>query len=377
MERVDIVVIGAGVVGLAVGARLSARFKNLYVLERHDSFGQETSSRNSEVIHAGIYYNTGSLKAKTCVEGNQLLYETCIKNKIPHKRCAKLIVANSKEDKIILEELFRKARDNGVSNLKILSKENVKKVEPQISANAAIFSESTGIIDSHSLMQYFIQRVKENNADVAYNCEVTAIDKLNSGYKLSIQEKSGEKFSIEAAAVINCAGLESDTVASQLGIDIKKEKYDLKYCKGQYFRVNPKKAKMLNHLVYPVPKPSSGSLGIHATLDLAGGVRLGPDDKYLAREKIDYDVNINDKEKFFLSAKAFLPFLEKDDLTPDTSGIRPKLQGEGEPERDFVIKEETNLGFPGFINLIGIESPGLTSSIAIASHVERLLKGKL
>lgn len=377
MEKVDVAVIGAGVVGLAVGARLSARFKNLYVLERHDSFGQETSSRNSEVIHAGIYYNPGSLKARTCVEGNHLLYETCIKNNIPHRRCSKLIIANSQEDEIILEKLFKKASDNGVKGLEILSKEKIKKLEPRINANASLFSGSTGIIDSHSLMQYFIQRIKENGADVVYNCEVVAVEKFNSGYRLAIQEKPGEKFTIEAAAVINSAGLESDTIASKLGIDIKKEGYDLKYCKGQYFRVNSKKAKLLRHLVYPVPKPSSGGLGIHATLDLAGGVRLGPDDRYIERGKIDYDVEINDKDKFFLSAKTFLPFLEKEDLTPDTAGIRPKLQGAGEQERDFVISEETNLGFPGFINLIGIESPGLTSAISIAKYVDNLATDKL
>ncbi|MDP2940081.1 MAG: NAD(P)/FAD-dependent oxidoreductase [Candidatus Omnitrophota bacterium] len=377
MEKIDIAIIGAGVVGLAIGARLSKLKPSIYVLERHNSFGQETSSRNSEVIHAGIYYIPGSLKAKTCVEGNQLLYEICRKHKIPHKRCGKLIVANSKEDEDSLMNILKRARGNGVEGLKILSKKNIQELEPKIIATAALFSESTGIIDSHSLMEYFIQKIKDNGSDVVYNSEVVAAEKSNSGYKLTIQEKQGDKFSIDAGIVINSAGLESDKIALRIGINIKKEGYDLKYCKGQYFRVNQEKAKLLSYLVYPVPKPSSAGLGIHATLDLAGGLRLGPDDKYIAREKIDYNVDINDRDKFFSLTKSFLPFLEKDDLMPDTAGIRPKLQGEGEPERDFVIKEETKLGFPGFINLIGIESPGLTSAIAIARYVESLVRQRL
>ncbi len=374
MEKIDIAIIGAGVIGLAVGARLSKRWKNLYVLERHDSFGQETSSRNSEVIHAGIYYNPGSLKARTCVEGNSLLYELCAKNKIPLQRIGKLIVANSKEEEAILEKLLKRAKENGVKDIEILPKEKIKELEPQINASAALLSKSTGIIDSHSLMEHFAEVIKNNNADVVYNSEVVALEKNNLGYKLAIQERTKDKFDIEASIVINCAGLESDTVASKLGIDIKKQGYELKYCKGQYFRVASRKAKFLSHLVYPVPKPSSAGLGIHATLDLAGGLRLGPDDKYIKREEVDYNVEINDKEKFFLSAKSFLPFLEIEDLTPDTSGIRPKLQEEGSEEKDFVVKEESNLGFPGFINLIGIESPGLTSCLAIAGYVESLLK---
>lgn len=377
MEKIDVVVIGAGVVGLAVAAALSRRAKSLYVLERHASFGQETSSRNSEVIHAGIYYTPNSLKAKTCVEGNQLLYKTCAKNKIPYQRCGKLIVANSKDEEIILNRLLKNGHSNGVSGLEILSSEKIKKLEPHINAIAALYSESTGIIDSHSLMEYCVEKIRENGADVVYNSEVIAIEKSNSGYKLTIQEKSGDKFSIEASVVINSAGLESDTIAAKAGIDIKKEKYDLKYCKGQYFRVVSQKAKLISHLVYPVPKSQSAGLGIHVTPDLAGGLRLGPDDKYIARENIDYNVDINDKEKFWISAKSFLPFLERGDLMPDTAGIRPKLQGEAEPERDFVIKEEANLGFPGFVNLIGIESPGLTAALSIAKHAEDLVRDKL
>jgi len=377
MERIDVAIIGAGAVGLAAGAQLAKKGRLVYVIERHNSFGQETSSRNSEVIHAGIYYTPGSLKAKTCVEGKRLLYAICEKNKIPYNRCGKLIVANSKDEENILGKLLENAKDNGVEGLEILSEEKIKKIEPQINAQACLYSESTGIIDSHSLMEYFIQKMKDNDADVVYNSDVLGVAKSYSEYKLIIQEKQGERFTIQAGIVINSAGLESDTIASQLGIDIEACGYNLKYCKGQYFRVSPQKAKLLSHLVYPVPRPKSAGLGIHATLDLAGGLRLGPDDKYIDRDKLNYDVDINDKDKFYSCAKSFLPFLQKDDLIPDTAGIRPKLQEEDEPERDFLIKEEADLGFSGFVNLIGIESPGLTSAISIARYVESLIRNRL
>jgi len=188
MEKIDIAIIGAGVVGLAVAAQLAKKGRLVYVIERHSSFGQETSSRHSEVMHAGIYYTPASLKAKTCLEGNRLLYEVCRKNKIPHKRCGKLIVANSKDEEKVLEELFENAKNNGVEGLEILSKEKIKKMEPQINAEAALYSESSGIVDSHSLMEYFIQKMKQNDADVVYNSEVSRIEKSNSGYKITIKE---------------------------------------------------------------------------------------------------------------------------------------------------------------------------------------------
>jgi len=376
MEKIDIAIIGAGVVGLAVAAQLAKKGRLVYVIERHSSFGQETSSRHSEVMHAGIYYTPASLKAKTCLEGNRLLYEVCRKNKIPHKRCGKLIVANSKDEEKVLEELFENAKNNGVEGLEILSKEKIKKMEPQINAEAALYSESSGIIDSHSLMEYFIQKMKQNDADVVYNSEVSRIEKSNSGYKITIKETQRKGLVIESGVVVNSAGLESDIIAEKLGIDIKAQGYDLKYNKGQYFRVTSKKARLLTHLVYPAPQPKAAGLGIHATLDLAGALRLGPDDKYIDRDKVNYDVDVNDRDKFYTSAKSFLPFLQKDDLIPDTAGIRPKLQGEGQSERDFLIKEEIGFGFPGFINLIGIESPGLTAAVSIARYVEGLVKKK-
>ncbi|MBM3252086.1 MAG: NAD(P)/FAD-dependent oxidoreductase, partial [Candidatus Omnitrophica bacterium] len=330
MEQVDVIVIGAGVIGLSIAERLSDKKRSVYVIERHPSFGQETSSRNSEVIHAGIYYPKDSLKARSCVEGNRLLYEICSKNKIPCKRTGKLIVATCDEEIADLEGLLKNGQDNAVESLRIIGKNEIKKLEPNIKAKAAIGSPSTGIIDSHSLMQYFIDKMKQNNAEVVYNSSVEDVKKADAGYQVLIKDASAEKFCFNTRILINCAGLESDTIAQKVGIDIKRQAYDLKYCKGQYFRLGNNKAKLVNRLIYPVPKPKSAGLGVHATVDLAGGLRLGPDDKYIKRNQINYDVDIREKNNFLNSAKAFLPFLESDDLIPDTAGIRPKLQGETE-----------------------------------------------
>jgi L-2-hydroxyglutarate oxidase LhgO len=375
MEKVDIVIIGAGVVGLSIAARLSRSEHSVYVLERHDSFGQEASSRNSEVIHSGVYYPTGSLKAKFCVEGNRMLYELCSKNHITYKRTEKLIVATNEDEEEILAGLLKRGRDNGVIDLKILSSAEVKKLEPNIKAKSVLHLLSTGIIDSHNLMKYFIQRLKEKGGDVAYNSNVNDVRKTLSSYEITVRGSDGEEFKFQAQVVINCAGLESDHIAQIVGIDIMKENYNLKYCKGQYFRVvNTKKCGLINRLIYPTPQKNEGGLGIHATLDLGHGLRLGPDSHYINREDIDYNVDISERANFLNSVIKFLPFLEEKDLIPDTSGIRAKLQGEHEYFRDFVIKEENDAGFPGFINLIGIESPGLTSAPAIAAYVERLAR---
>ncbi|MBL7197097.1 MAG: NAD(P)/FAD-dependent oxidoreductase [Candidatus Omnitrophica bacterium] len=375
MEKVDIIIIGAGVVGLSIAARISKPKYSVYVLEKHSSFGQEASSRNSEVIHAGIYYESGSLKAKTCVEGNKMLYEICEKNGIAFRQTGKLIVATEDDEENSLMNLFNKGQNNGVIDLKIISQEEIIKMEHTIKAKAALLSPSTGIVDTHSLMEYLIQCLKEKGGDVAYNSHVTNISRTLQGYEVTIKDNIGDDFKIQAQIVINSAGLNSDRIAEMVGIDIKKQDYELKYCKGQYFRItDTQKCKLINRLIYPVPKMESGGLGIHATLDLGNSIRLGPDSHYIERDKIDYSVDVSEKRNFLNSAINFLPFLEEEDLSPDLAGIRPKLQEENGDFRDFVIKEESELGFPGFINLIGIESPGLTSALAIAKYIEQFIK---
>lgn len=373
MYQTDILIIGAGVVGLAVARELSLAKKNVIVAEKSGSFGQETSSRNSEVIHGGMYYPSGTLKAKLCVTGRQILYELCEKNGIPHRKTGKLIVAADKSEIPALEGIYSQGRENGVEGLRMLSKEEIKAVEPNISGEEALYSAETGIIDSHSLMEYFLEVAEANGVIVVYGSEVTGIGRTNSGYKVEVRN-SGENAKIRASVVVNCAGLDSDTIACMAGIDIVKHQYSLSYCKGEYFRVSPAKGKLIKHLVYPVPRPKSGGLGVHATLDLGGGMKLGPDDTYLESRDKDYSVNGKKRNEFYISAAKFLLFLEESDLTPDTAGIRPKLQVKGGPFRDFIIRDEADKGLPGFINLIGIESPGLTASAAIAEYVRGLIR---
>ena len=369
MEKVDIVVVGAGVVGLAVAWELSRLDKEIFVIEKNSNFGQETSSRNSEVIHAGIYYPKESLKTKTCIEGKELLYEFCLKNNIPHKKIGKLIVAIDKNEVGDLRNLFQRGLENGVKDLKLLSKGEIRALEPNIKAEEAIYSSSTGIIDSHSLMNNLVLQFKSHKGHIAYNTELIGIDKTKDGFQITVEDKKEGAFKFLSSIFINCAGLNSDKVAAMAGL--LKDEYKLKYCKGDYFRVHNNKAKYISRLVYPVPKKDRAGLGIHATLDLAGSLRLGPDDEYV--EEINYNVDESKKKIFYESTRLFLPFIESADLTPDTSGIRPKLEGPQEGFRDFIIQDESSNDFPGFINLIGIESPGLTCALSIAKTVSQIV----
>ncbi|HOW36447.1 MAG TPA: NAD(P)/FAD-dependent oxidoreductase [Candidatus Omnitrophota bacterium] len=369
MEKTDIAIIGAGAVGLAVAFRLSEFYKDIFIIERNSSFGQETSSRNSEVIHGGMYYPPDSLKKKTCIEGRRLLYQYCRENDIPHKKVGKLIVAIDPDEIRDLEALFKQGQENGVEGLKLLSKEEIKKIEPNIRAEAAIYSPETGIIDSHSFMKNLVFRFERNNGFIVYNSEVTGIDKTKEGFEMTLKSAQEGELKLAARVVINAAGLNSDKVARMAGL--MKDEYTLKYCKGDYFRSNQRKAKFINHLIYPVPVKDHAGLGVHATLDLAGGLRFGPDTEYV--KEIYYDIDPKKGKSFYESIRRFLPFMEEGDLSPDTAGMRPKLQGEGEGFRDFIIKEESANHLPGLINLIGIESPGLTGALSIGGMVKGMV----
>ncbi|MBE9546106.1 MAG: NAD(P)/FAD-dependent oxidoreductase [Proteobacteria bacterium] len=366
----NITIIGAGVVGLAITEELSAKYSNVLLVEKNTTYGQETSSRHSEVIHAGIYYPAGFLKAHCCREGNRLLYEICRKRDIPHKMLGKLIVATNDEENNELYKIKERAEQNGVDNLSFLSQNQVRALEPEVRATAALLSPSTGIIDSHSLMRSFYVNAQSNGAVIAFRSEATAIHFDNDKYELEIN--NGE-YRFRTRVLVNCAGLYSDKVAALAGIDIEKEGYRLKYCKGIYFSASP--APKLKHLIYPVPTNNYEGLGTHATLDLSGRVRFGPDTEYV--DNLEYTVNDDKKEAFYQAIRRYLPEIKMKSLNPEMSGIRPKLQGPGEPYRDFVIKEERDPGYPGLINLIGIESPGLTACIPIARHVSSLVEGCL
>jgi L-2-hydroxyglutarate oxidase LhgO len=367
----EITIIGAGVVGLAIAEKISEDHRNVFLIEKHPSFGQETSSRNSEVIHAGIYYTKDSLKAILCVEGKRLLYDYCRKYDVPFNNCGKLIVATSDEEIAVIEGIRQTAIKNGVDDLVVLDREQIAEMEPNIFALKALLSPSTGIVDSHSLMKQYETNTINNGGQIVYGSEVTGIKRITNGYEITLLDADKMSYSFTSEIVINSAGLTSDKVSEMVGI------YDdtlkILFCKGEYFRVNPPKNRLIKRLIYPVPYHNMEGVGIHVTIDMGGGVKLGPDVKYLESNIYDYKLTASKQEEFYKSAKKFLPFLEFDDIAPEMAGIRPKIQKSGEPLRDYYIMEESKRGYPGFINLIGMESPALTSSIAIAKYVNNLI----
>ncbi|MCL5773986.1 MAG: NAD(P)/FAD-dependent oxidoreductase [Firmicutes bacterium] len=372
MEKLDITIIGAGVIGLAVASQVVKPGRDVLVLERHDSFGQEASSRNSEVIHTGLYYPQGSLRLTLCIEGNALLYRICKENDIPCEATGKLIVATDEKQITELESLFEKIRRNGLKGIKILTAEEIKKIGPEIEAKAALFVPSTGIIDSHRLMKYFEAKAINNSAIITYGSEVKSLEKFPDGYLVGINEKNGETSSFFTKILINCAGLESANIAALAGINIDEAGYKIYYYKGEYFRVNESKKKFFpRSLIYQMPE-ADGFLGIHTVPDFQGMMRLGPNSCRI--EKIDYSVDEKNKECFYESVKSFLPFIKPEDLRADICGIQPKLQKKGEPVKDFIISHEIDKGFPGLINLIGIDSPGLTASPSIARYVGEMVE---
>ncbi len=369
MADVAVTIVGGGVVGLAVAAELAAHHSPVVLLERNAKYGQETSSRNSEVIHAGIYYPQGSLKATLCVEGNRLLYELCAANGIPHQRITKIITATSAEEMPSLEGLFAKGTANGVE-LHRKTADEIHHLEPRIVSVGGIFSPNTGIISAHGLMDYFAHTAMAHDCIIQARSELRDIERVAGGYRLAVADPSGVS-TFTSEAVVNAAGLESDTIASKAGIDIDAAGYRLHWSKGNYFAAPSSLRGAVSRLVYPVP--TNTSLGVHVVLDLGGRLRFGPDVEYLSERVADYRVDESRRDRFADSARRLLPFLTNEDLTPDMCGIRPKLQNRGDPFRDFVICEESARGLPGFVNLIGIESPGLTASPAIARLVASLL----
>ncbi len=365
----DITIIGAGVVGLAIAAKLSQENNKLVVVEKYEKFGQETSSRNSEVIHSGIYYPQNSLKAELCILGRKKLYEFCDKFDIPFKKCGKYIVATNEQERKKLNDIVSNAKKNGIENARIIEKAEIKKAEPNVNAFAAAFFADSGIIDSHSFMKKLETQILNNKADIAYNSEVKAIEKIKEGYKIIVNDENSD-FSFTSKTVINAAGLFADKISSMIGLD--NPKYKIYFWKGEYFSVGNGKNKMINSLIYPVPGDKA-SLGIHTVSDLGRGLKLGPNATFIPDNIVDYKVNSEKKQAFYESVKKFLPFIEIDDLFPDQAGIRPKLTANNKEFRDFIIKNETNAGFKNFINLIGIESPGLTASLAIAEYVKSII----
>ncbi|HVO12799.1 MAG TPA: NAD(P)/FAD-dependent oxidoreductase [Vicinamibacteria bacterium] len=369
MADTPVTVVGAGVVGLAVAARLSRRFPELVLLERRERPGTETSSRNSEVLHAGLYYPNGSLKARLCVRGRELLYELCARLQVPHRRITKLIVARTREELPELERLLELGRTNGVP-LQMKTAEECRSLEPAVPAVAGLFSPTTGIVSAHGLMDAFLRQARDAGVILQTRAELVGLERRHRDYRLEIRTPQGVE-SLTSERVVNAAGLEADTVAALSGVDPDAAGYRLHWCKGSYFAVSGRKAGLVSRLVYPVP--SQESLGVHAVLGLDGRLRFGPDLEYLPSRRLDYAVAESRRAAFGTAVRRLLPTITDLDLAPDISGIRPKLQGAGQPFRDFVIAEESARGRPGLVDLVGIDSPGLTSSAAIAEEVDRLL----
>ncbi|TRO47073.1 NAD(P)/FAD-dependent oxidoreductase, partial [Candidatus Bathyarchaeota archaeon] len=343
MEKIDVVVIGAGVVGLAVAAQVAREDREIYILEKEMAHGQATSSRNSEVIHAGIYYPRGSLKAELCVKANPMIYEICREHGIPHSQVGKIIVANGEEEVRQLEGIIAGARANGARGLELIDEDRVHELEPNVRADAAILSPSTGILDAHGLMDHFLREARRKSGvdPLVLGTEVTGIKAGGDGYEVEMGS-GGDSFSVEARVVVNSAGLYADKVAEMAGFDVDEEGYRIHWCKGDYFSLTGKvPARML---VYPPPPLDAASLGIHSVPDLTGRLKFGPNAYYV--DEISYRVE-SELEPFWRDIVRYFPTVRREDLHPDMSGIRAKLQGPGDPVRDFVIRHEEDKGYPG------------------------------
>ena len=363
--------IGAGVVGLAAARELSERYENVLIIDKEESFGRGISSRNSEVVHSGLYYKQNSLKADLCIKGQKLLYDYCKEKSIPHNICGKLIVAQGEIGKQKLTELLTNAERNGVLGGKLCNKDEILALEPHVQAEYGLYFPRSGVVDSHQFMLNLEHDSKVNSVDTVYKVEVKKIKKIKGGYELLALDADANEICFTTEILVNSAGLAANVISTVAGID--DPDYKLEFWKGEYFSVGNGKEKFVSRLIYPVPERDNVGLGIHTTTDISGRLKLGPNAFYLADGKLGYDVDDGKRTEFYDAVKDFLPFIDLDDLNPDYSGIRPKLQPIGKGERDFIIVNEVGRGYKNFINLIGIESPGLTASMAIAKHVNDII----
>ncbi|CCV15253.1 NAD(P)/FAD-dependent oxidoreductase [Mesorhizobium sp. STM 4661] len=373
MDHVDCIVAGAGVVGLAVARDMARRGMDTLILDAANAIGTGTSSRNSEVIHAGIYYPLGSLKARFCVAGRNMLYRYCEERAVPHARCGKLIVAANADQEPVLATIQANASACGVDDLVPLTAAEALALEPRLRCTAALLSPSTGIIDSHALMLALLGDAEEHGAALCLNTRIVS-GRIEGGLPKgglivldTIDSTSGERFEIATKFFVNAAGLEATALAQSIaGLDPRFVP-KLRYAKGNYFSVAGRAP--FSRLIYPVPEP--GGLGVHLTLDLDGVARFGPDVEWT--DTLDYRVDPARGERFYNEIRKYWPDLAEGALQPAYSGIRPKLSGPGEANADFVIQDASVHGVDGLVNLFGIESPGLTSSLAIADHVAQRL----
>ncbi len=367
MDRLDCAVIGAGVVGLAIARQLALRGRHVVVLEAERAPGMHTSSRNSEVIHAGIYYPPGSAKAKFCVEGRRALYDYCEARGVPHRRIGKLLVAVRHEEVEVLERYKATAETNGVDDPAWVSREEAARLEPAVVCVRGLLSPSTGIIDSHALMQSFAADIRGAGGEIVCSSRVTRGAVGAQGIELEVDGADPSVFAFRT--VVNSAGLFAQDVARTLAGLAPATIPAAHYAKGHYFTLAGRSP--FQRLVYPIPE--KGGLGVHVTLDLAGAARFGPDVTWT--DRVDYEFDEKRADAFYRAIRAYYPALRDESLVPGFVGVRPKLEPDGSIARDFVIQGPEAHGVAGLVHLYGIESPGLTSCLAIAHEVARLLGG--
>lgn len=361
----DVLIVGAGVVGLAIGRALAEAGRDVTVVDRNMAFGMETSSRNSEVIHAGLYYPPGSLKAQFCVEGRQALYRYCEERHIPHRRCGKLIVANGDSGTAALQAIQERAGLCGVSDLEMVPQNKLRELEPQVSATFALLSPSTGIIDSHALMQAYLGDIEDHSGRLVLNTEVSRIEiDPSGGFRVAI---AGEDVMLTVRTLINSGGLWADDLARRIEGLPETGIPTLQFARGVYFSLSGVKPPF-SHLIYPLP--DNASLGVHATLDMGGAVRFGPDVEWIT-DRADYTVDPTRSATFAEAIRSYWPEVREEWLIPAYAGIRPKLCGPGDAPADFRIDGPEVHGVDNLICLYGIESPGLTSSLVIGAEVAR------
>ena len=365
-EQIEYIVVGAGVVGLAIARELALQKREVLILEKADRIGTGVSSRNSEVIHAGIYYPERSLKARLCVSGRSQLYNYLKERKIEYQRCGKLIVANNHKEENILEDIYQSSKKNGVDDIQKLNSKNARIIEPELKCKSALFSPSTGIFDSHSYMLNLHGDAENNGAVFAFKTAVVGGFILQDSIQINVQTEKNE-MSLLCKTLINCAGLGAQKLASSIQ-GFPNELVPSQFlAKGNYFSLKGKAP--FSHLIYPVP--SRASLGTHFTRDLGGQGRFGPDLQWI--DEINYDVDPGRAKKFFSAIKRYWPNIEEKSLCASYSGIRPKIHSKHEKIADFLIQDSSTHGFNSIINLFGIESPGLTSSLAIAREIAKKL----
>jgi len=368
-DSINTIVIGAGVVGLAVARALALDGREVVVLEQHAGIGEESSSRNSEVIHAGIYYPTGTLKQRLCVAGKQALYAFCNEKNVPHARIGKLIVAADAAQSEYLTKLAARGADNGVHDLRLIDAAELHALEPELTGVAALYSPSTGIVDTHALMNALQADLEAADGVVALRSRVTGARASGATLQLTI-DSAGEAIELAAATVINCAGLSSLRLAHAWPAPGELPPEPSAYAKGNYFDYTGRSP--FEHLIYPLPAP--GGLGIHATLDLGGRLRFGPDVEWIRTPA--YDVDPDRADSFYEAIAAYWPGVERERLRAAYAGIRPKIAGPGEPNADFVIRRRVCDGGACVVDLLGIESPGLTAALAIGAHVAAMLRAQ-